>query len=200
MNFDVNYKLVTFNPDAMSLVKSATNNPMLDYEDGKLHNPKSNTQPKSYGLGAPIAEKNLYTRNSTIAWIQDPSLYTLLLNMVAKINKSAGWNFKITGVEPIQYGLYPVGGFYDWHLDQHQKPVKGQVRKISMSLMLNESFEGGAFDLEIYKPGTDPRYKTFDLSIGQAIFFCGHTWHRVQPVTKGIRESIVAWFYGPPYI
>ena len=68
-----------------------------------------------------------------------------------------------------------------------------------MSLFLNDDYEGGDFDLEIYKPGTDPRYESFRLNRGQAIFFPADTWHRVQPVTKGLRESIVAWFYGPPY-
>lgn len=200
MNYYDSYRVVTFNPDAMSLIKQVINNPGLDYEDAKIDN-RANRKPKdSFSLGSGAAEKKLYVRSSTIAWLQDPALNTLLLNTVAKINKSMGWNFNITGVETVQYGLYPVGGFYDWHVDQHEKPMNNQVRKISMSLLLNDSYEGGEFDLEIYKPGTDPRYKTFNLSIGQAIFFGGCKWHRVQPITKGIRESIVAWFYGPPYI
>ena len=73
------------------------------------------------------------------------------------------------------------------------------VRKISMSLFLNEDYEGGDFDLEIYKPEVDPRYKSFKLPKGSAIFFQGDKWHRVRPVTSGVRKSIVAWFYGPPY-
>ncbi len=69
-----------------------------------------------------------------------------------------------------------------------------------MSLFLNDDYEGGEFDLELYKPETDPRYKTFKLSPWSAVFFQGDYWHRVRPVTSGLRKSLVAWFYGPPYI
>ena len=68
-----------------------------------------------------------------------------------------------------------------------------------MSLFLNEDYEGGDFDLELYKPGTDPRFESFKLPKGSAIFFQADQWHRVRPVTSGVRKSIVAWFYGPPY-
>ena len=53
--------------------------------------------------------------------------------------------------EQAQFTEYPEGGFYDWHMDtddvkvQHEPPV----RKISMTLLLNDpsEFEGG--DLEL---------------------------------------------------
>ena len=77
----------------------------------------------------------------------------MLLKMVKQVNRNAGWNFNITGVEPVQYGLYEPGGTYNWHVDQHPRPVRGNVRKISMSLFLNDDYEGGEFDLEIYSPG-----------------------------------------------
>ena len=34
------------------------------------------------------------------------------------------WNLSIQGLEPVQYGIYPEGGKYDWHVDQHPKPVR----------------------------------------------------------------------------
>jgi PKHD-type hydroxylase len=81
------------------------------------------------------------------------------------------------------------------------KPEMGMVRKISMTLFMNDpsEYEGGEFDLEIYKPETDCRYETFKLKRGSAIFFQSDVWHRVRPVKSGVRKSIVAWFYGPPY-
>ena len=52
--------------------------------------------------------------------------------------------------ENAQFTEYPVGGFYDWHMDcdtnmQHEPPV----RKISMTLLLNDpsEFEGGHLEL-----------------------------------------------------
>ena len=88
-----------------------------------------------------------------------------------KINHDAHWNLSITGVEAVQYGIYGKDDFYDWHVDQHPKPVRGNVEKISMTLFLNDDYEGGEFDLEIYRPDADPRYKTFKLKPGSAIFF-----------------------------
>ena len=138
-------------------------------------------------------------RSSEIAWLGDRELLSMLLRMIKKINEDARWNLKITGVEPVQYGRYGEGDFYDWHIDEHAQPINGNVRKISMTLFLNEDYEGGEFDLEIYKPETDPRYKTFKLTSGSAIFFQSDQWHRVRPIISGTRESLVAWFYGPPY-
>ena len=110
-------------------------------------------------------------------------------------------NIDIQGCQPIQYGIYSKGGKYNWHVDQHPKPVQGMVRKISMTLFMNEpdEYKGGEFDLELYKPETDCRYETFKLKKGSAIFFQSDVWHRVRPVKSGVRKSIVAWFYGPPY-
>ena len=56
-------------------------------------------------------------------------------------NATCLWNFDIKGVEPIQYGIYSEGGKYDWHADQHRKPIKGLVRKISMTLFMSDPAE-----------------------------------------------------------
>ena len=33
---------------------------------------------------------------------------------------------------------------------------------------------------------------------GQAVFFASFIKHRVAPVTRGVRKSLVMWFGGPP--
>ena len=94
-----------------------------------------------------------------------------------------------------QYTEYPEGGFYDWHVDndvnmQHEPPV----RKISMTCLLSpeSEFEGG--DLELMKEG-----KVAKIKQGQAVFFASFIRHRVKPVTKGNRKSLVMWFGGTPF-
>ena len=34
---------------------------------------------------------------------------------------------------------------------------------------------------------------------GHIIFFHPHCWHRVTPITKGVRKSLVGWFCGSPW-
>ncbi|HAT64777.1 MAG TPA: hypothetical protein DCS66_09265, partial [Flavobacteriaceae bacterium] len=52
------------------------------------------------------------------------------------------------------------------------------------------TFEGG--DLELMT-----KDKVAQLKQGEAIFFASWLQHRVKPVTKGERYSLVMWFGGP---
>ena len=137
------------------------------------------------------------TRTSHISWIpfsKMPEMYKTLEEIMQRTNSNHfGFeNMQIT--EPAQYTEYPQGGFYDWHIDsdinfKHEPPV----RKISMTCLLSPEleFEGGG--LEINKDGDIVRPKQ-----GQAIFFASFIRHRVVPITKGIRKSLVMWFGGTP--
>ena len=138
------------------------------------------------------------TRTSHISWIpfkKMPEMYRDIeqLMMQTNANHFGFDNMRIT--ELAQYTEYPEGGFYDWHVDnydncQHEPPV----RKISMTCLLSpeNEFEGG--DLELVKEG-----QAIKLKQGQAAFFASFIRHRVAPVTKGIRRSLVMWFGGPPF-
>ncbi len=63
-----------------------------------------------------------------------------------------------------------------------------------MTLLLSDpsDFKGG--ELEFMDKGK----KINDLKRGQAIFFASFLRHRVAPVKKGVRHSLVMWFGGPP--
>ncbi len=97
---------------------------------------------------------------------------------------------------PIQFTSYSKPGHhYDWHVDndvnmQHEPPV----RKISMTCLLSpeSEFEGG--DLELMSEG-----KIAKLKQGHAVFFASFIRHRVKPVIKGRRQSLVMWFGGTPF-
>ena len=137
-------------------------------------------------------------RITKISWIpfkEMPEMYhDIEKNMLQANNNHFGFEgMRLT--EPGQFTHYPVGGFYDWHMDndvlgKHQPPV----RKISMTLLLSDpsTFEGG--ELEFMSKG-----KTAKLKQGQAIFFASWLQHRVKPVTRGERSSLVMWFGGPSF-
>jgi len=120
-------------------------------------------------------------------------------------NNHSGWNFNIECIESIQLTHYFEGDFYDWHLDDFPVPTirdnKPYNRKISVTVFLNdpEEYEGGEFDLETRGPNAEERYDTFKLPKGSMIVFPSYRWHRVRPVTSGVRKSLVIWFLGTPF-
>jgi PKHD-type hydroxylase len=70
------------------------------------------------------------------------------------------------------------------------------TRKLSMSMLLNTpgvDFEGGDFQTFFAKE-TD-----VSLKRGQILIFPSFIVHRVKPVTKGIRKSLVIWVTGPGF-
>ena len=137
------------------------------------------------------------TRTSHISWIPFKKMPDMYKDIEKTMNKTNGNHFGFDGMqitEMAQYTEYPSGGFYDWHMDSDVNFVhEPTVRKISMTCLLSHEseFEGG--ELEIEKE--DNKVK---LVQGQAIFFASFIRHRVAPVTKGVRKSLVMWFGGPP--
>ena len=137
------------------------------------------------------------TRTSHISWIpfsKTPEMY----KDIEKVMKTTNGNhFGFDGMqitEMAQYTEYPEGGFYDWHIDSDTHFAhEPTVRKISMTLLLSpeNEFEGG--DLELMKEG-----KPAKLKQGHAIFFASFIRHRVTPVIRGNRKSLVMWFGGTP--
>ena len=155
-------------------------------------------QQASVGMGKPQGGVNTKKRTTTISWIpfkEMEPMYNDINIFIQKANKNHFGFGDIQITEQAQFTEYPEGGFYDWHMDtdvnmQYEPPV----RKISMTLLLSpeNQFEGG--NLELMAPG-----KKVNLKQGHAIIFASFLNHRVAPVTKGVRQSLVMWFGGEPF-
>ena len=137
-------------------------------------------------------------RITTISWIpfkEMPEMYRdIEMNMLQANNNHFGFK-RMQLTEPGQFTHYPTGGFYDWHMDNDIiGKLQPPVRKISMTLLLSDpsTFEGG--ELEFMSKG-----KTAKLEQGQAMFFASWLQHRVKPVIRGERSSLVMWFGGPSF-
>ena len=155
-------------------------------------------QKAQVGMGKPGGGLDTKKRITTISWIpfkEMPEMYDQVNVFIQKANRNHfGFN-NIQITENAQFTEYPKGGIYDWHMDsdvnmQHEPPV----RKISMTVLLSpeNQFEGG--DLELMAPG-----KYAKLKQGHAICFASFLNHRVAPVTRGVRQSLVMWFGGTPF-
>jgi len=137
-------------------------------------------------------------RVTTISWIPVKEMSHMYQDLNAFIQRTNENHFGFNDIrvtEQAQFTEYPEGGFYDWHMDCNiNMEDEPPVRKISMTLLLNDpsEFEGG--DLELMAPG-----KFAELKQGHAIIFASFLNHRVNPVKRGIRQSLVVWFGGKPF-
>mgnify|MGYP003136664343 FL=1 len=180
-----------------------TNTPMFTPSQCKMvieagrKEPRNNAEVgNSEGIKGGVIDTK--TRTSHISWIPFKKM-TEMYQQIEKIMKQTNGNhFGFEGMqitEMAQYTEYPEGGFYDWHVDNDVNCAnEPPVRKISMTCLLSpeNEFEGG--DLELVKPG-----QSVKLQQGQAVFFASFIRHRVAPVTRGVRRSLVMWFGGTPF-
>jgi PKHD-type hydroxylase len=89
---------------------------------------------------------------------------------------------------------YSDGDFFNWHLDFGAGEIS--ARKLSMTIQLSDpdEYEGGDLQFMINeKIVTAPREK------GTLIIFPSFMIHRVTPIIRGTRQSIVGWVSGPPF-
>ena len=117
------------------------------------------------------------------------------MSMIALQCNNERYGFNLNGFyEPFQLAEYGEGDFFDWHLDFGNG--ENSTRKLSISIQLSDpsTYEGGDLQFMINNKTVDaPRDK------GTVIIFPSFIMHRVTPITKGKRRSIVAWVSGPPF-
>ena len=158
----------------------------------------------------PIAGTDKNRRISDIVWTSDQWIYDTIWPYMEGANERAGWKYDIKGAETMQITRYKKGGFYYFHKDgkgdhlsAYDMPdsefLHGNVRKLSMTVLLNDNYEGGEFQFATYgKEECTIDTPEFNKT-GMIIVFPSDIEHRVAPVTKGIRYSLVTWFLGPPF-
>ena len=126
-------------------------------------------------------------------WIFD------MLAQVADYMNKTFYNFDLIGFDHFQYTVYDDDGDkYDYHVDMmfgdESVDVTPIPRKLSLSICLNDptDYEGG--ELQFFVGGKNEQTAT--QAKGRVIAFPSYVLHRVTPVTKGTRKSIVIWVLG----
>ena len=148
---------------------------------------------------ATVVGNNNDIRKSDIKWMNpDERSFWVYekITQFAQIANNKLWKFNLSSViDSIQYTVYyEGGGHYDWHVDIGPSTINH--RKVSCTIQLSDpdEYEGG--DLEIWTGG---EFKTIERKQGCAILFPSFLMHRITPVTKGIRRSLVLWMGGDSY-
>ena len=163
-------------------------------------------------------------KKTDIVWTTEKWIYDAVWPYMTQANEEAGWKYDIHTAENMQIARYKKGMFYDWHPDgsgDHFSVYKDivnhlvhdRLRKLSMSIFLNDNYEGGDFQFAKHthlqaemektwkdRPAPGNKIDTLEHKAGSILVFPSDMWHRVKPVTKGIRYSLAVWFLGPPYV
>tara|TARA_R100000963_G_C4639717_1_gene103438 strand:- start:876 stop:1532 length:657 start_codon:yes stop_codon:yes gene_type:complete len=195
------------------------------YWDGAFTNKELKTivklgdaRPKKYAVVGTKGEYVEEIRHSLVNFMdaelltkEAPFLLDKLTFICRKLNGSY-FGFDLSGFhEPFQYTTYdPSDAYgndgkiisednrkaeYSWHLDKGPGEDR-PPRKLSMilSLLDSDEYEGGDFEIK-----TGVESQVLPLNKGRVIAFPSWTLHRVTPVTKGIRKSVVIWVGGPKF-
>ena len=152
-------------------------------------------------------------RDSNIVWLSEGWIYKELRSYIQMANRNAGWNFQWDFSEACQFTKYNKGQYYGWHCDSwegaYNKPndpaSHGKIRKLSVTLTLSDpaDYSGGEleFDFRNLDPDKKPHTRIAQevKTKGSLVVFPSFVWHRVKPVKKGSRYSLVIWNLGWPF-
>lgn len=149
---------------------------------------------------------NKEARTAKIAWARPCEktqfIWDKIVHVIADVNRRY-FHYDLTEFsDPPQLGLYSGesnrSDFYEWHIDaQGNTNIHTLPRKLSVSILLDDpaEFDGGNLQVKVVNDDV----VNLEQKKGRAWFFSSHTLHRVSPVTKGVRRSIVIWCAGPPF-
>tara|TARA_A100001035_G_C27629201_1_gene429177 strand:+ start:108 stop:764 length:657 start_codon:yes stop_codon:yes gene_type:complete len=186
---------------------------------------KDRTEPGTHITSTGSIDTEPQQRDSNIAWFTDQELQNIIRGYVDIANYECGWRYDIVDSEQLQFTVYDGDKkqHYDWHTDsqcdhhmarrsmQFHKPKEnnlmytpqtnllGTVRKLSVSAILNDEYEGGELMFRFLDQNSNVKEVTISPELGDVVIFPSYLDHKVAPVTKGIRYSVVAWFGGPPF-
>lgn len=151
------------------------------------------------------------TRNSNVSWLDDKWIYDEIHPFIHEANKSAGWNFEWDWSEMCQFTKYKLKQHYGWHCDSfvnaynapNQPNFHNKTRKLSVTCSLSDpkDYKGGELEFQ-FRNQSDPTITRKCIEIlprGSIVVFPSFVWHRVKPVTKGTRYSLVIWSLGYPF-
>jgi PKHD-type hydroxylase len=125
-------------------------------------------------------------------------IYDRIRKLVIETNMNI-WNYNLYDFgEPIKFLEYDEK--YNSHLKVHNDigNVRGwqSFRKLTIIVQLTDENTYDGCHLMIQN---GDKLVTTNQNQGSIIIFPSFMMHQVTPITKGIRNSLVLWVYGPPF-
>jgi PKHD-type hydroxylase len=144
-------------------------------------------------------------RKSKVRWLNGAmpdfkDFYLDVVDMFRDANRHA-FGAELWHLHEMQFTQYDAAdeGFYNWHNDVMWASPNCGHRKLSMVIQLSDpsEYEGGDLEIQpLHLGAPDPAILRKQ---GNVIVFPSFLMHRVTPVTKGTRYSLVAWMEGPKW-
>jgi len=117
------------------------------------------------------------------------------LNGAINVANLQYFNYDIDSIDNLRFLKYGIGGTYNWHTDYGRNQCS--MRKLTAIIQLSDGkdYEGGDFEFGITNTeGTG--LITGNRTKGCLLVFPSFLSHRVSPITKGKRYSIITWMEG----
>ena len=135
------------------------------------------------------------SRKCDVSWIAELDWVSTIFTHYFHIANREIFEYDLTEMESVQVTRYDKNHFYGWHSDYGTSADKGLTRKLSMSIILSdpEEYSGGKLQFIDYQG----KVQNVDKTRGTVVVFDSRTPHRVTPVLRGQRISLVAWMMGP---
>ena len=127
----------------------------------------------------------------------DENLFVKVNNAI-KIANEQYFNYDIDSIDTLRFLKYGIGGTYNWHTDYGRHECS--MRKLTAIIQLSNSddYEGGDFEFGLTdKEGND--LIKGKRSKGCLLVFPSFLSHRVTPIIKGTRYSIITWMEGDTF-
>jgi len=137
-------------------------------------------------------------RTSVVRWLDVHMEHAIVDRFMRLVHLSNRTNFGVDIDRPFEVQFTEYHGSaqakYDWHQDVWLESDHMFDRKLSVVVQLSDpkDYDGGVFEF-------------FGIAAPDAVFapqgsvliFPSWLQHRVRPVTRGIRHSLVSWVEGP---
>ena len=128
---------------------------------------------------------------------RDENLFVKLNNAIKLANEQY-FNYYIDSIDTLRFLKYGIGGTYNWHTDYGRHECS--MRKLTAIIQLSDGndYEGGDFEFGLTDKEGNGLIKG-NRTKGCLIVFPSFLSHRVTPITKGKRYSIITWMEGDTF-
>ena len=121
------------------------------------------------------------------------------IKMVLELANLSIYKYNIQELEDVKLLKYNIGGKYQWHTDVGSKETSTRKLTAIVQLSDEQDYEGGDLEFGITDELGENNYVATKKQ-GSIIVFPSFLSHRVIPITKGTRYSLLTWMNGDSFV